>query len=525
MWILKEIKSNNRKRVWRTILVLLIIISWATYFYYTKTSVKKENFKVFEVKKWSIESTVAADWKVEYKEQYDLNFPISGTLAKVFKKEWDEVKKWDIIASLDDTYLKINIDKANIALETAVANLNAKLATKGQKEDINVSEKQLELSKTQLETNLRQAEKDLETAKSNLNISIADLDSAKKTLITITDQEKLNIENAYSKADTEWDYAYPAIESYLRDSDLLLWITEINKTANDQIEVYLWSKDPITKVNAESSYNKASDTLKTFIASWNIYKSNPKNELLLNALDDLEKAEKEISTNMQDIVKMLNFSNSSQVFTQATIDSYVQKFTWYQTNTESLRQRLLSARQSIVNSENTLNTKTINQNSIITSSESKLASSKVALATAETKLENIKATSNSQVEISAANLDLKKSWFDKRELDPYKAAIDNAKKWIEEAKKKLEDSKIVSPISWKIWKMSITKIWTIISINPNVPFVTLINKDSLFVSAKIEEWDISKVKLWQKVHLTFNSLEWVKIDWEIRSWYKLNCNL
>lgn len=65
--------------------------------------------------------------------------------------------------------------------------------------------------------------------------------------------------------------------------------------------------------------------------------------------------------------------------------------------------------------------------------------------------------------------------------------------------RKTQDSQIISPINWKIGKLSTTKIGSQISINPTSPFVTIINKNSLYVEAKIEEWDIAKIKLWQKV--------------------------
>lgn len=53
---------------------------------------------------------------------------------------------------LDDTYLKIDLEKAKIALESAKANLDAKLATRASATDVNISQKQLESSKTSLET-------------------------------------------------------------------------------------------------------------------------------------------------------------------------------------------------------------------------------------------------------------------------------------------------------------------------------------------------------------------------------------
>jgi hypothetical protein len=100
-------------------------------------------------------------------------------------------------------------------------------------------------------------------------------------------------------------------------------------------------------------------------------------------------------------------------------------------------------------------------------------------------------------------------------LEPYYTAIKNAQKWLEESKARLDDAYLRSPIDWKIWKLSSAKIWTNIQVNPNSPFVVIIKKDSLYIEAKIEEWDIKNIKINQEVKITFNSLEWVELKWKV----------
>lgn len=131
MWVLNEINKNNQKRNLKFFLWLFfifILVFW--YFYFYKNSTKIDNSKYAEVLNRDIYSTLSSDGKVYYKEQYDLNFQTNWTLEKLYKTEWDEVSSWEIIAKLDDRYLQNNLLKANIALQTANANLEAKLSTK-----------------------------------------------------------------------------------------------------------------------------------------------------------------------------------------------------------------------------------------------------------------------------------------------------------------------------------------------------------------------------------------------------------
>lgn len=61
----------------------------------------------------------------------------------MYKKDGEKVVTNEPIASLDDIYVRLALEKTNIALETAQANLIAKQATAPSIEDIHISEEQL----------------------------------------------------------------------------------------------------------------------------------------------------------------------------------------------------------------------------------------------------------------------------------------------------------------------------------------------------------------------------------------------
>lgn len=564
MWILNEIRTNKRKKQWKIIIFVLVVILIITiYFIKNYSQSSKITYKTSQIEKRDISSTISVDWKVLYKDQYELNFPISWTLNEVYKKEWDKVKKWEIIASLDNRYLKLNLDKAKIALDTANANLNAKLASKWQKSDVNISEKQLESSNANLDANIKEWQANVDNTQKNVDIAKLaltniessydediknankiidaknlDIANAEDSLNSTIQSEQLNIENAKLKAISEINVSIPLFDSDIRYIDTILWISEQNKNLNDSYEMYLWAKDTSSKLFAEDNFK----VLYSEYAKYNAisFDNNLTYPEVLSKLDSYIDIWKNISWSLKDTRKVLETSISWYNFSQSDIDQMITNINNYLNILELEIQKLDNSRQAINSAVSNYDSKTltiknsiksykisleqaiqslskiVNQrDSAIKDAQEKLKLANINYETAKTKLANIKETYSSQISISQANLDNKLSWFEYSELEPYYTAIDNAKKWILEAEARLSDSKLVSPIDWKIWKLPVNKKWSIINQWGNTPFAIVINKDSMYVEAKVEEWDIPNIKLWQDVIITFNSVDNLKLDWKV----------
>lgn len=471
------------------------------------------------------------------------------------------VNSWELIAKLDDTYLKINLDKAKIALKTANANLEAKLATKWQETDVNITQKQLELSNNSLQTSIKDwqinitnaqknvdsinidlnntinsTKKDIENAQKSLDLKSQELQTAKSNLENAISSENLNISNSIEKLKEQLNSSVSIFENYLNDEDIILWITQNNKNFNNDFEIYLWAKNTQTKTIAENNFSKTLKNFDEFKANLTIFSKDSYTDFQTN-FDSLNN---NLNDSLNSTLEMLKSSVSSSNFTQTTIDDYIlnieNNINWL----NSEKQKILAINQAISTNLLDLQTKTISLNNTIDSislqinqaqtnlekvklqSKStiddltqKLKIAQENLSQAKIKLENTILLSNSQVDISKATLDNKISDFDKRELSPYYTQIENAKKWVEEAQKKLDDAKIYSPINGQIAKIYTTKIWTLINQNISIPFATVIDKNSIYVETKIEQWDIKNIFLWQEVKLTFNSLNDFFTTWKV----------
>lgn len=584
MWILKDIEQHKKKKSYPKIIiwiVALFIIWYFSYWYFLwdeKEDVINE-VKTSVVTTWDLKTSIFWDGKVLYKEDYNLNFPISWTLKQIYKNEWDLVKSWDLIASLDTTYLEINVDKADIALKKAKADLEAK-KNQYTSSDIKLSQDQLDSVKVNLENVKISWENDILNAKNALdsaqinydsianwqwdlinlsqvevsNAKIAldsaqkDLDSAKDNLSLIKNQETEKYNNKLEDIITKIWANVSFNKEVLLDIDLLFWVTQNNKDKNDSFEDYLWAKDVTSKNLAISSFIEANDAFNKFIEKWKNYRSLDSDLLeSYSYLDESEEISRLINKSLWYSLETLkNSISSNPVFTEEQINSYIND---YENKIESIKKEihdLVEVRQLALEQKTNLDTKVDMQENTISSLELKLElaksnlekansnqlvwessiSDKLALAKkqldqAKTNYENsIKKSQNNlelaqkQIDIYETSLQAKTDLPSYSELAPYYTNIENANKSLEEAKKRLEDAVLRSPIDWKIVKVN-GNIWSYVWWDKDLAFVTITNNNKFFIESYVEELDISRIKEESKVYLSFDAIDWLKLDWKV----------
>lgn len=584
MWILKDIEQHKKKSMYPKIIIWLLILAFAwyfsyAYFFWNKEEVQEKELKSFTVKTWDLKTSIFWDWKVLYKEDYNLNFPITWTIKEINFKEWDFVKAWDVIATLDDSYLKFDVDSAEISLKKARADLDAK-KNQYSSSDIKLSQEQLDSVKVNLEsvklaweTDVANYKKALEAAELNYNsilesiddvwtlwqteISNAklalesaqkDLDSAKDNLVLIEKQETEKYENKLEDIITTIWTDISFSKEVLLDIDVLLWVTSENKDQNNSIENYLWAKDKESKQNAIKAFNEANNAFNTFLEEWKKYRSSDSDLYEAESyLDSAESNTRLINQALWYTLETIKASIASMPdLTQEKIDSYIND---YENKIDSIKneiRNLVDARQNAVEQKTALDTKVETQKNTISSLELKLSlaesnlqktisnsdvsdtgvKDKLALAekdlekakinyeNAQKKAENNLALAEKQINISEASLSLKTDSPSYSELAPYYTNIENAEKQLEEAQKKLEDAVLKSPIDWKVVEIN-WNIWSFVWWDKDTSFVTITNNNKFYVESYIEELDISRIAENSKVYLTFDALDWVKLEWEI----------
>lgn len=561
MALVDEIKSDKRKSIFKKIFFLFLFV-WISYFGYNYFFIPKEiintnETKKFTVKKDDLKVYIEADGKVSLKDEFSLDFQNIWIIKNIYKKEWDNVEKWEIIAELDDTYLNINIDKATLSLKTAQSNYEIKKRWWTENE-IDIQSKQLDANIVSFESVKSQTEIDLQTALDNKQISKDNLENIQKqielTLLNAQNnidtskidlqiaqdnanytisQEEEKYTNAQNKLLMEVGQIITIIEKNLFDIDMLLWISDSNKYQNDSFEIYLWSKNSSSKNIAENNYRETKKVFDSFYSEWKIYRQTPELSKWDEYMNQLKEIWSWVNKTLNSTLDVLKNSITSTSLSQITIDNYISNFekalsdskttlanfsSFMQTTAEiktSADVKIDASKNQVISTQQKLKIAEANYQKILLENDILLSWAKQKLDQANIQIENTKlknesllSKENSQVDISKTLLE-SKSQVDILDLEPFIIAIATAKKNLEEATKKKEDAKLYSPISGKI--VDITgKVWDQTN-NLKWAFATIINTSTMYVESFVEEWDIIKIKDQQEVYLTFDSIEWLTL--------------
>lgn len=189
---------------------------------------------------------------------------VSWKVSIIMVKQWDKVIEWQKIVFLDDNYSKYSLDleKAEINLEKSKINLESQIISL----DKNIEDSRLNLEKAQsnydtnkakYEEDYKKAELDFENSKINIvwsNSNLA-LDKLNENILKAEFDYNNTLNSNVQQINTYTENVkteYRDISTNLRDiinfSDLILWVTNENKSLNDSYEDYLWAKNSsITK--------------------------------------------------------------------------------------------------------------------------------------------------------------------------------------------------------------------------------------------------------------------------------------
>ena len=565
MSLIQEVEKQTSFPWIKKILIFSILsgIWYIGYSYYlnSENTEPSGEQKIYLVSSWNLITSIESDGKITLKDELNLDFVNPWIVKNILKKEWDVVKAWEVIASLDPTYLDIAIDKAQIALKIAEANYNLKKRGWTQ-DEISISQKQLESSEASYNSTLSQTEMDIKLAEDNLKITwdnlentkkqteintltaqnnldtlLLDLESAEKNVKLITTQEEEKYKNMQNKLIMEVWQMITAIEKNLFDIDIFLWITESNKYANDMYEVYIGAKNTAVKIQADNSFHDAEKGFSTFYQEWKIFKQGTdmsQLEILAWRLKDISSLTNKSLSYTIDTIKN---SVPSNWFPQSSLDSMLTNFENALTNLKNEASsfaitiqstqeaktakdiKITTAWDSIISLKQKIKIwkasleKTILENGVsIQLATQKRDQAKMSMENAFIKKDTSLTKEQTQIAISKSVLNGKQG-TDSYELEPFYMAILSAKKNLEEAQLKKNDSQLRSPIDGKIVNIS-WDIWETTS-SLKESFVTIINNETYFVESQVEEEDITKVKVGQKAYISFDAIEWLNISWEV----------
>lgn len=468
----------------------------------------KKYFDTANVSSWSLLDSDSYIWYTDSFNNVSLSPKLWWKIVSIKKDEWDNVKVWELLISLDGSEAKSwysstldiidsleNLKKSTSEMfDKQVSDLSYKIdqaniwvdASFTWKEDI----------KNITDNRLKTVESNIEQVKNQIKNTNEVFSTKKETIYN-------NSKNSITNANILWNNLVDFL-------DTLYWVTDKNKYKNDSFEIYLWAKDSSLKTKWENELRKVISD----------FEELKKIELITNkdikiALEKYHSLfSNEIRILLKDTNNTLENSVSSSSFPQTTINELKTQTTTLQNQTEQViltvsGNFMLWLKGSLDNilaleKEYTMQIEwlekqleTLNQTYLqykamwewqINEVESKSLVSQKQLEEIKASIETLKKQKETQL----------------KQID---TQISQAKAGKNEASVMIENSKVYSPISWVITK-KLAEIWQVTWWW--IPILVISDDSEIKIELLISD-DIN-IEVWQEVKA---EIEWIS---EIKTW-------
>jgi HlyD family secretion protein len=494
------------------IIILILAIAGGAYYFYGSGSADQTvavQVKKYTVKKEDLKISVESSGKVVAKDGVELSFPVSGNLEvnNVYVKEGDKVKKGDKIASVKTESLEFELRSAYSNYQSALSNFNTKQEAATDSE-INKAKASID----QAQVSLDQAKISLEQTRSNSAQSIA---NAEANVQTAENNLKLNkdindseiVRNAYSSLLNNLKSISISLQRSLRDSDSIIAVDDT--TVNLDFKDVLGVKNSLTLSSAKDSYVRAKEAknkLDSAIASLDASNSGGIDAAAQQAETTLNIFQEHFSDMQSLLDATIIFVNLSQ----SKLDGFKSTISSDRTSINSSISSLDSATQAVDNAKTNLSQYQISYNKAVNDL-------KTAKSQAEQNINNATISVKSR-EIALAQA--KNDYADlvapvkESDLASARAQLTSAAISVDKAKYNMEQATLTSPIDGVIAMLNYKKGDIILSDSAKT-MASIINNDTLFIEANIEEADISKLKVGDKAQVTFDAIEGANLTGEI----------
>jgi multidrug efflux pump subunit AcrA (membrane-fusion protein) len=202
------------------------ILGWILFgrWLYSGSTTTTTSLSEYTVATGNIQNTIEAYGSIELVDEQKIRFNQQGEVTKVYFKKWSDIKKWDIIAELDQGSVESNILQAEISLQNARLQLD---------ETVNGDRS----------TAILQAENNLEQSKLKLDIAQQEYDNLSWDLNnsgTVTDTEttmanaRLSIQNYIIEGDKKIEQMSDILSKY--DYQQYIWAQDQDRSSRIAVD-------------------------------------------------------------------------------------------------------------------------------------------------------------------------------------------------------------------------------------------------------------------------------------------------
>ena len=501
----------KNKKIMIPLLVIIVAI-WPLYNFLNKEETQKQSTapKEWTIKKANIIISTESDGKVVAEDGVELSFNVSDdnlAVKEVYVKEGADVKKGDKIALAETKSLELSLSSAWSSYQSALADYNETIdgstdkALADAKDRISSAEISLEQSRISLANIEQSAADSIYDAEQNLKNAKDKLDD---------NQDELSSEDVSDAYEDLVDYIKAtniALGANLDDSDEIIGVDK--KYLNDDFEKSLGAKNLSSITSANRSYIIARDELENL------------NSLALalsikSSYGDIDIAALQIEATLDafeehfyDMKVILDNTGAGATLSQSELDAFMATVT--------------SARSSINTKITLLNTKLEAVEDAKDGLEDYIDDYDDAVRDlANAKADALRDVLNAEASLRSKELSLeqvKRDYEDliapltDAELASARSRLTSASVALTKARNDLDEATIIAPIDGQVVELNY-KAGDIIVDNDN-PVAVILNSETLFIEVKIEEADVSDLKVGQKAAATFDALDELKLNGEV----------
>jgi HlyD family secretion protein len=500
------------KKKFLIIASIVLVVAGTVYYFFGRnpaTSTAVTQPKQATVKKEDLKISVQSSGKVVAKDGVELSFPVSGNLevSNLYVKEGDKIKKGDKIAAVKTETLEFELRSAYASYQSALSNFNLKSAGATASEiskskaaidqaQVSLDQAKISLEQTKASTaqNIANAELNVETAADNLkiNTSVEDSEIVRSSYTSLISTIKsINI----------------SLERVLRDSDSILGVDD--PMINADFKEILGVKNSGTYDTAKASYltaKQARNELDSMANLLSLANTGAVDTAAVSAKSTLVIFQNHLSDVRNLLEATITFVNLSQ----SKLDSFKSTISSDRTNVNSSIASMDNALQSLSDAKSNLD-------QYQTAYDKAVNDLKTVKSQAEQSINNSTISVKSrEIALSQAQNDYKDLIAPAAESDlaSARSQLTSAAISVDKAKYNMEQATLISPIDGVVAMLNY-KAGDIILSTDAKTMATIINNDTLFIEANIEEADISKLKVGDKAQVTFDAVEGVELTGEI----------
>jgi len=487
-----------------TAIIILILIVGGGFFWYKKANSTSTTNKyvVSAIEKGSVINSIAGSGQVSTSDTISIKPKVSGDIKTINVAVNQEVKKGDIIATIDSSDAQKTVRDAQSSLTSAKLSLEK------------LSEPSDALTITQAENSLAQAKRnlaDLQNPNDSLTITQAEnsLAAAKESL----EKSKSTLNDAYSDSYNTISNVFLDLPSVMTGLNNVLFNNGELSSGQDNIDFY---SDIISRYDAakgtsftnsaKNSYTKAKSAYDDcFSAYKSISRSSSKSEIeeMLNKTSDTVTLISEAIKNSDNLIRLyqdeLNDRNLEMSQKSSThlsnISSYTSKINTLSSNLSSQKNTLQNNKDSI-----TSNTRTVTE---------KQAS--LDRLNAGTDADDLAAAQESVNEKQLSLDKIKNNTIDALELRSAQLSIQDKQNSLSDALEKLNDYTVKASADGVISAVAL-KVGD--SASSGTAIATLVSKQKI-AEVSLGETDIIKIKTGQKATFTFDAIEGLTLTGEV----------